>query len=412
MRTLVPAILASLFPLLAGCVQAQEPPVAVPPQEDAPRQRGTPPGLPGPDGQNKPPAQTKMERMKTGGKNDWFDRTRLQMGDHLKKEVVKGLFKFRNPHGVPVEWKAFSGSCQCAKAVIRVGKRKYSLTKAPVNNALHKIDLKNGVEVKTKVESIIVHPGESGDVEVHMEMAGIQGVKDASLQFATSDKKHPLMLLKWEAMGIKLFNIRPADFFLNDMKWEDEKSFRFTVTSSVKKDFKLLDHEPLPSYVKVKKKQLTLPDGTPAWEVSGTFGPKADPGSGGANIKFKTDLDNKVVAMNVIANVLGPITITPGTFIPLGLIRRKKGAEREVTITPNGDFDLVIEKVEFQQLTIGREYLEVQHKKNGKNLVLSIKVLAGAEPGKRAVIVRGKILVHLNHPAVKIKNFSFNGILR
>ncbi|MHC4851370.1 MAG: hypothetical protein ACYTGW_11315 [Planctomycetota bacterium] len=402
MRTPLPAILASLLALLAACACAQEPPVS--------QHERTPPGQAGPGGSTA--AESKIPRMETGGKNDWFDRTRLQMGDHLQKKTIKGLFKFKNPRKDPVQFSAFTGSCQCAKAVIRVGERKYALSKVPKDNALHKIELKNGHEVKTEVSRITIDSGESGEIEVHMEMAGIQGVKEASLQFATSDKKYPLMLLKWEAMGVKLFNIRPADFFLNDMKWEDEKVFRFQISSSVKKDFKLLDHEALPSFVKVKKKQIKLPDGTPAWEVSGTFGPKADPGSGGAAIKFKTDLDNQVVSLNVIANVLGPISITPGTFIPFGRIKKQQGAERKVTITPNGDFDLELEKIEFRRLKIDRKYLKVHHEKKGKNVVISLKVLPGAAPKRRMVLVRGVMVVHLNHPAMKTKNFSFNGILR
>ena len=138
MKTPASALLASLLPVLAGCIQAQEPPVAVPPQQDSPV------GLREADGSEKPvSAVAEMARLRTGGKNDWFDRTRLQLGDHLRKEVIKGLFKFKNPHKVAVEWKAFSGSCQCARAVIRVGERKYTLTKAPANNALHQIELKN-----------------------------------------------------------------------------------------------------------------------------------------------------------------------------------------------------------------------------------------------------------------------------
>ncbi len=406
MRTSRKALLASLLPLLAAGLVAQENPPPVPPdhvQTDLDNPAG--PG-------SSPKVEARGPRMRTGGPNDWFDRTRLQMGDHLNKEVIKGLFKFKNPHKIAIQFSSFNGSCQCAKAVIRVGDRTYTLSKTPKPNTLHRIDLKDGAEVKVLVSRINVEPEQAGEVEVHMEMAGIQGVKEASLQFATTDKKHPLLLLKWEAMGVKLFNIRPADFFLNDIKWEDQKVFRFQISSSVKKDFKLLGHEPLPGHIKIKKKQIQLPDGTPAWEVSGTFGPKADPGAGGAAIKFKTDLDDKTVTLNVVANILGPISINPGTFMPFGRIRNGEGAERKITISPNGDFNLQVEKIEFRKLKIDRKYLEVQHKKDGKDLVISLRVLPGAARKKRMTLVRGVMVVHLNHPAVKSKNISFNGILR
>ncbi len=195
------------------------------------------------------------------------------------------------------------------------------------------------------------------------------------------------------------------------MKWGEQKSFRFQISSSVKRDFKLLGLEPLPDYVKVEKKQIKLPDGTPAWEVSGTFGPKADPKSGGAAIKFKTDLDDKVVTFTLIANVVGPVSVKPGTFIPFGRVTKAKGSERQVTISPNGKFELQVQKVEFERLKIDRKYLEVTHEKKGKDVVVTLRVLP--VPGaKRLLLMRGVMIVHLNHPAVKTQRFSFNGILR
>ena len=41
-----------------------------------------------------------------------------------------------------------------------------------------------------------------------------------------------------------------------------------------------------------------------------------------------------------------------------------------------------------------------------------LKVLPGAARKKRMTLVRGVMVVHLNHPAVKSKNISFNGVLR
>ena len=44
-----------------------------------------------------------------------------------------------------------------------------------------------------------------------------------------------------------------------------------------------------------------------AWEVEGTYGPNADPQSGGAGVKFKTDW-GKQVEFTIVAAVTEPST--------------------------------------------------------------------------------------------------------
>jgi len=334
----------------------------------------------------------------------------LFMGEFLDKERVSGKFSFKNRTGKAISFKNLQGSCQCAQATIRIGKRVYELTKKPVSNSLHRIEKdKDGKVTRKRVTHLNIETGEEGTILVEMEMGGLQGYKDATLAITTTDPTMKQVTLGWQAKGVKLFNIVPNDVFLNNLKWGDSRKFSFVVESEINPDFKLLDHEELPSYVKIEKKQIDRPNGKKAWKIDGIFGPNADPKSGGAGIKFKTDWENREVHLNVIATITGPVDIRPGTFISFGKIRKGEGAERQITIIPNGDFKVEVSKIEFIDLTLDKKYLSASSKQQGKELVVTVKI---AKEAKGAFLVRGKMVLHLNHPAIKTKKFNFNGILR
>jgi len=362
------------------------------------------------DGQPSLSTPPPIRQLQTGQPNAWFDRTKLFMGEFLNKETVQGLFSFKNPTGKPISFKNLQGSCQCAQATIKVGKRVYELTKKPVSNSLHRIEVDaNGAAKRTRVTHLNVEPGETGSILVQMEMGGMQGYKDATLAITTTDPAMKQVTLGWQAKGVKLFHIIPNDVFLNNMKWGDVRKFSFVVESEVNPDFKLLDHEELPPYVKVEKKLIDRPNGKKAWKIDGSFGPNADPKSGGASIKFKTDWKDREVQLNVIATVTGPIEVKPGTFISFGKIRKGEGAERKITITPNGDFKLDVTKVEFVDVTLDKKYLTTEVSHEGKDLVVKVKI---AKEAKGAFLVRGKMILHLSHSGIGAKKFNFNGILR
>jgi hypothetical protein len=392
-RTIVPGL--ALLVVAAHGLAAQEVPPA--------------PGVTGQPVPGQPPPQPVIPEIKTGTPNSWFENTKLFMGEFLDKEHVTGKFKFKNPTGKPQVWRSLTGSCQCVRAVIKVGADTYELTKQPVPNSLHRVTEKDGVPVRDRVREIPIPSGAEGQIEVHMEMGGLQGLKEATLSITSSDEGMQMVTLLWQARGVKLFEVMPNDMFLNNMKWNDERKFKFVVQSYVKPDFQLLDHDALPAYVKVtSKKQIKQPDGKLAWEVEGTYGPNADPAAGGASLRFHTDW-GKDVTFTIIATVTGPVTIEPGTFLSFGKIRKGDGAERTITFTPNDDFDLQLTKTEYPKLTIDRKFIETSAVKDGKKLVVTVKILPEV---KGSFLVRGAVKLHLNHPAVGAKTFNFNGILR
>ncbi|MCB9868346.1 MAG: hypothetical protein H6837_00725 [Planctomycetes bacterium] len=423
MKTRTTTSTAAAVALLTLCLPAALFAQGTPPGSDKQKPPATetpplPPGTIPVDGsapQGRVPPHAPVTEFKTGAPNTWFfERTRLFMGEFLDKEKVSGSFKFKNPTGKPIEWNNLMGSCQCTQADITVrgpdGVRKYQLGKQPVANSLNRLDEKDGKITKVRVTHINIGPQDHGLIEVHMEMGGLQGYKDATLSITTTDPGAKQITLSWQAKGVKLFTITPNEVYLNDMKWGDKRNFSFVIESAVRPEFQLLDHDKLPEYVKVtSKQQIKRPDGKPAWKVDGEFGPNADPKAGGAGIVFKTDWQDKEVRLSVIATVSGPVTIEPGTFLSFGKIRRGEGAVQKVTIKPNGDFKLALKSVEFPRLTFDKKYISATGELVGKDLVVSVKI---APEVRGPMLVRGAMVLSLNHPAVQGKQFTFNGILR
>lgn len=383
--------------------------LSLPAQDPRPEGETDVPGTEPGTAQASTPVVPMPAQLVTGQPNAWFDKTRLFIGEFLNEEKVKGRFNFENPTGKPVTWREFHGSCQCAGATFEVGERRFELSKDG-GDVLDQIVLKDGKPEKVRVREITVQPGEKGTIDVYIEMGSLQGLKDATLSFATTDEAMRHVTLTWQAKGIKIFEVTPRDVFFNGMKFDDQKKFSFIVRSDVYEDFELLDHEPLPSYVTIDSKaQIELPDGKKAWKIEGTFGPNADPQAGGAALKFKTDKDGKEVLMNVIASVQGPFTIDPGSFIHFGKVRKGEGAERQIRITPNSDYDLKLLEVTFPKLTFDQKYISAQAERLGKDLVVTVKL--SPEIGG-ALLLHGSMVLEMNHPALKSKMFNFNGILR
>ena len=345
----------------------------------------------------------------TGTPNAWFDKTKFFLGEFLETEIVSGTFNFKNPTDEEQVLTDFAGSCQCVRAVISVGGRTFELSKQPVANSLHELITKDGEVTREKAMQIPVGAGAEGTVEVHMEMGGVQGFKVASLAMTCTDPSLKQIVLQWQARGAHYFEVTPKEVYLNDMKWDEGRQFSFVVESQARPDFELLDHLPVPDYVKVEKERITLPDNTKAWRVSGEYGPNAAPAQGGVNLRFKTNWDGKEVSLPVLALVDAPFDIQPGTFFSFGKVAKGKGAEFEITITPKIDFDLKLEQIEFPKLTIDPKYISASTEMREKTLVVTVRLSPEAEG---AVLLRGSIEMRFNHPSMEYKSFSFNGILR
>ena len=349
-----------------------------------------------------------------GSGNDWFDLTRKDFGTFFEEETAKGTFKFENPRGVEHKLTRLTPSCACSKALLRIGERKYEVGSDKV---LRRIRMnEDGTEIKERVSHILVGADEKGEIEVHMKMTGIRGPREADLNIQTTDEETPIVGLKWRATGAMYFAVEPQEVNLNEMTWTDKREFEFRVRSPLRKDFDLVSHEPLVEAMTVTyNKEM---DGDEAvWVVKGTYGPGARERDQGGAITFNTDIGvedgkpGKKVTARVIAFLKGPLTMKPGGFVALGHVKRDEGKSVEIRLTPTGDFDLQVEKLEAGRLRINaeqRKFLKFEHSKDGKDVVVVIRVEKGMSPA----YVNGILQIHLNHPAVKMKEVMFNGFVR
>lgn len=346
--------------------------------------------------------------------NSWFERTRVDLGTFIEGEVGVGKFPFKNPSSESHRISHLQPNCQCAKAQVVVGGRRYVVENDPVPQTIYRLETVDGKDERTKVKHIVVAGGESGHVEVHLDLKGIKGQKEAFVSMRTSDEKLPMTTVTARAKGVAFFKVVPPDVNLNKMTWDEKREFSFEISSDVQADFEVTEVDSTNEELVVTAKTKSMRGDRAVWRIDGRYGPNVSPRGGGGVLKVKTNVKNpknnvfKTKDVRVIAMVEGPMTVRPGTFLPLGRIKRKVGASKVVEFEPNGQFDLQFEGVELENLSVDKKWVSVATSKEGKVLKLELKV----EPGAPRRLIRGDIKVTLNHPAVKEKALQFNGFVR
>ena len=92
--------------------------------------------------------------------------------------------------------------------------------------------------------------------------------------------------------------------------------------------------------------------------------------------RSNTNAEGKTVTARVIAFLKGPLTMKPGGFVSLGHVSRSEGKEVEITLTPTGDFDLQVERLEVERLLDPSEQLAGQRHLLGPGRALT-RILEG-----------------------------------
>ena len=343
-----------------------------------------------------------------GTPNDWVKEQNIDLGTHLEGEIARGSWHFKNPTDQAQQIKSFQPSCTCSKVVVRLGSRIYRIENQPRPHTIYRVEKDaNGVEQKEMVESVPIGPTEEGTIDLEVDLHNVSGVKEASATIHTSDEKNRMLTLKAKAVATQFFRISPPEINLSKMNWQDTKDFTVRITSPIQKDFEVTGYDPLPDKMQVSYRK-EINDGEAVWIVEGKYGPGVDPKAGGGIINLKTNVQDKSVQVRVIAWVEGPLNIRPGSFVPLGRIAKGVGAKKDIEIEPTDDFDLKVEKVELQNLTIDEKLVTVTPHKDGKILKLTLEI----SPDAPVRLIRGDIVVHLNHPALQVQEFQFNGFVR
>ena len=343
------------------------------------------------------------------GGNTWFEVTNQDLGTYFGQGEAVGVFRFKNPGATTVEWKSISGSCQCAKAIVRVGDQTYELAARPAQNTLSRVIKTPGQPDRyERVLQIAIEGGQEGEVEVHLDMHNITGAKMASFDAHTTDPALPQFKLHFQATGAKLFSVAPAEVQLNKMTWNQTREFTVTVTSPLQKDWNILRMDDAGKGFAVQWEKAVNGD-TTSWVVKGTYGPVDGDSPGGGSLKFHTDVNGGAsFTVRVLAFVQGPLEVKPGAFLPLGMIRKGKAMTKEIAFEPNDGFDLAATEMKFEKMTMSEEFVTASTRKDGTRLIVELAISDQAPTG----LLKGDLVVALNHPLVKEKRIMFNAFVR
>lgn len=342
------------------------------------------------------------------GGNSWFPATNKDLGTYFGTGEAVGSFPFKNPTNTAVDWKQLTGSCQCAKAIVRVGGRTYELSSKPTPNQLMRVTKVPGQPDQVeRVQQISIEAGAEGEVEVHLDMNQITGPKQASLDIHTSDPALSHMKLNFNATGAQLFTVSPAEVQLNKMVWSESREFTVTVSSPIQKQWSILRMDEVKGFTTAWEKAEA--DGKTTWTIRGTYGPVDADSQGGGTLKFYTDVQNgSSFTVRVAAFIQGPLEVKPGGFLPYGLVRKGTAGKKEVVFEPNDDTDLQATSLVFEKLSVPADTVVARTRKDGKKLIVEVEITDKAPKG----MLKGELVVNLNHPAVKDKRIMFNGFVR
>lgn len=342
----------------------------------------------------------------TGG-NSWFPVTVRELGTYYGQGEAVGVFDFKNPHDEVIEWRSLLPTCQCASAEVRVGDRIYRVISKPEKRIVRVTKRPGEPDKLENVTSIAIGPHEEGVVETRLNMHNITGGKSASLDIHTTDPVEPQSKLTFRATGAELFSVSPKEINLNKMTWNETREFTVMVTSG-EKDWKIVGMDDAGEHFDVTWEKIQQGDVT-AYRINGKYGPVSGEAAGGGVLKFRTDIAGAATFnVRVLAFVQGPLEVKPGGFLTLGLIRKGNTITKNVVFEPNDGFDLQVTSLEFEKTTLAKEFIKATHHKDGNTLIVELSVADNAPTG----LVKGDLVVKLNHPLIKEKRIVFNGFVR
>ncbi len=246
-------------------------------------------------------------------RKQWFKKTVFDAGKVFEGKKIYHEFEFKNPYPVPHKIKWLQKTCSCAQAWLILNGKEIPF---------------NDVVLKTPV----VRPGQTGKVKLLLDMTGIRGIKEAEVTVGLDDRKKDYPTLVLKATGIVYFEITPPNISLGELKWNEKKEFRFSVTSKHIKQWKILGWDPLPEGIKLEPPEMEKTKEGIVYKFKGTLGPGIPPGPAGGTIRLRTDFKGHVIEVSVAAEVKRPYKVTPRGFLGFGRVVRSRGKERIIKI--------------------------------------------------------------------------------
>ncbi len=378
-------------------------------KNEAPAGKGEPPGKGEPAGKEVPTGKSASSsqigpvRTPTAEEaHRWFPAAVQTMEMTGESEVV-GVFPFANPNAEPTEWRDFSASCACAKCSIVVADRTYELKPKP--RELVQLVAVDGKVQRVPVELVTVGVGESGELRVHVTVHANTPRKSVSVDVHMSDPKTPTARVRLDISGTDPVAVAPQSVELGSLPPGSSREFVVTLTSPLQGNFSILDAD-LPPGVTATWSRVGTGSAT-IWRVNGTFTAKTERVTGGV-MKFRTDIAAaRVVSVPVHAKVEALVEVAPG-FVPLGTIHLGTKAIAAIRFIPHDGSDLQITALRLEKVNIADGLVTVHSHRDGDVLVIELEVDAAAPRG----LVRGDVVVELNHPTLKSQRVQFNGFVR
>ena len=356
--------------------------------------------------------QTPTTGLKASGGNTWFPVTVRELGTFYGSGEAIGKFDFTNPQQTDVDWVALTPSCQCARAEVLVGDgeslRIYRVISKPQKRLVRVTRAAGEPERLENVSKITIGPGESGTITTRLDMNKITGGKHATLDIHGTDPVDPHTKLTFRATGAQLFTVSPKEINLNKMTWNETREFSVIASSQMAKEWEILSVDKPSDAFQVSWEKVSN-NGFTSYRISGTYGPVSSEVAGGGMLKFRTNLrGGATFNVRVLAFVQGPLDVKPGGFLTLGLIRKGKTVTKGVTFTPNDGTDLRATELSFEKMTLKPGFVTASERKDGDKLVVELTVADNAPKG----LVKGELVIKLNHPLIKEKRVMFNGFVR
>ncbi len=339
--------------------------------------------------------------------NQWFAKVHEAVAVVDGSTMAIGRFPFHNPHDSDIEWREFGASCACSHLEFVVGDRRYWLKPKP--RELVQLVAKDGAAEpeRVPVDFIPVHGSEQGTVEVHVELTGNIVKKTVSVDIHTNDAELPQMRLQVDVSHGDGLVLTPPEVELGTILPGEVREFTVEVHASGRKDFELKPPEQLPPGIHVECSKATS-NNVSVWTIHGTYGPYEAGKGGAASLKFSTGL-KELASVNLRVNgvVAVPVEVWPG-FLTLGRIDPAKEKRMQVRFHAKDGTDLEVTKVSFANLTAQAGKVESKVTKDGKDVLVEVVVPSGAAAG----LLRGDLLVELNHPKASSFKVLFNGYVR
>ncbi|MEQ1631037.1 MAG: hypothetical protein ABL997_01600 [Planctomycetota bacterium] len=323
---------------------------------------------------------------------------------------VIGTFTFSNPGDQPVEFREINASCTCTSSTIRVGDRTYVLIPKP-KSLLQVIASPEG-EKRVPVTAIPIGAREQGEFELHLDMQGAGTSKSVSLDVHTTDPASPMLHLTIHALGQRVLILEPEEVDLGTLEPRAKRDFTVTARSKVVADFQIEDNTSLPANVTATWEK-SMVDGRALWTLRGTYTASdkksaAEPQSDATFLKFATDISTeKQFTIRLVAKIGRPVEVTP-TFLSLGQLRQGTKRTESLRFQRTDGNALEATAVKFENLSVSDQFITATTKKDGAVVVVEITISESTPRG----LVRGDIVVELDHPQSKQHRILFNGFVR